>query len=338
MGIVLQDTFLFAGTVMENIRYGRLNADDEEVIAAARLVNAHDFISRLPEGYQTELTERGSNLSQGQRQLISFARAVLADPPDYTILFVAFSGHNQGLVGSREWIKEYLLSYEGYPQAPPEGSPLSRLVGVFNLNLLPDTNVIFPIITGNFYLEGDGFNVWPVKAKAEYLTFVGEWLKDQTGKDYGFYPYGEVVASDLFYAQKSEEAPAIGGPIHNPWLDHEPFAYAGGQSYVSVSFSTGRATYPFYGSPTDRYDMIQPLVGNLKPQLELVYSWLHTYLHTDFLHSLEEGFRPLRLLRRVKQPPFCRRGSPKYDQNLFLYHRGTDKSGADYQASCNEAV
>jgi len=65
---------------MENIRYGRLEADDEEVIAAARLVNAHDFISRLPEGYQTELAERGSNLSQGQRQLISFARAVLADP------------------------------------------------------------------------------------------------------------------------------------------------------------------------------------------------------------------------------------------------------------------
>jgi ATP-binding cassette subfamily B multidrug efflux pump len=80
MGVVLQDTFLFASTVMENIRYGRLEADDEEVIAAARLVNAHDFISRLPEGYQTELTERGSNLSQGQRQLISFARAVLANP------------------------------------------------------------------------------------------------------------------------------------------------------------------------------------------------------------------------------------------------------------------
>ncbi|HID64229.1 MAG TPA: ABC transporter ATP-binding protein, partial [Anaerolineae bacterium] len=80
MGIVLQDTFLFAGTVMENIRYGRLEADDEEVVAAARLVNAHDFISRLPKGYQTELTERGSNLSQGQRQLIAFARAVLADP------------------------------------------------------------------------------------------------------------------------------------------------------------------------------------------------------------------------------------------------------------------
>jgi ATP-binding cassette subfamily B multidrug efflux pump len=80
MGIVLQDPFLFSGTVADNVRYGRLDATDAEVEAAARLVNAHDFISRLPEGYQTELTERGSNLSQGQRQLISFARAVLADP------------------------------------------------------------------------------------------------------------------------------------------------------------------------------------------------------------------------------------------------------------------
>jgi len=80
MGIVLQDPFLFSGAVADNIRYGQLDATDEEVEAAARLVNAHDFISRLPQGYQTELTERGSNLSQGQRQLISFARAVLADP------------------------------------------------------------------------------------------------------------------------------------------------------------------------------------------------------------------------------------------------------------------
>jgi ATP-binding cassette subfamily B multidrug efflux pump len=80
MGVVLQNTFLFSGTVMDNIRYGRLEATDEEVIAAAKLVNAHDFITRLPEGYQTELTERGSNLSHGQRQLIAFARAVLADP------------------------------------------------------------------------------------------------------------------------------------------------------------------------------------------------------------------------------------------------------------------
>ncbi len=80
LGIVLQDTFLFSNTVMENIRYGRLDATDEEVIAAARLANADQFIHRLPEGYDTALSERGSNLSQGQRQLVAIARALLADP------------------------------------------------------------------------------------------------------------------------------------------------------------------------------------------------------------------------------------------------------------------
>jgi len=80
LGIVLQDTFLFADTVMENIRYGRLDASDEEVIEAAKLANADGFIRRLPEAYDTELSERGSNLSQGQRQLLAIARAILADP------------------------------------------------------------------------------------------------------------------------------------------------------------------------------------------------------------------------------------------------------------------
>ena len=80
MGVVLQDTFLFSGSVADNIRYGRLEATDEEVIAAAKLAGADDFISRLPEGYQTKLGEQGRNLSQGQRQLIAIARAILADP------------------------------------------------------------------------------------------------------------------------------------------------------------------------------------------------------------------------------------------------------------------
>ena len=80
MGIVLQDTFLFSGSVMANIRYGRLDATDDEVVEASKLANAHGFITRLPEGYSTDIGERGHNLSQGQRQLISIARAILNDP------------------------------------------------------------------------------------------------------------------------------------------------------------------------------------------------------------------------------------------------------------------
>ena len=80
LGLVLQDTFLFSGTVMENIRYGRLDASDEEVIQAAQLADADHFIHLLPHGYQTLLSERASNLSQGQRQMLSIARAVLSDP------------------------------------------------------------------------------------------------------------------------------------------------------------------------------------------------------------------------------------------------------------------
>lgn len=81
LGIVLQDTNLFTGTVMENIRYGKLDATDEECISAAKLAGADDFITRLPQGYQTNLTGNGANLSQGQRQLLSIARAAVADPP-----------------------------------------------------------------------------------------------------------------------------------------------------------------------------------------------------------------------------------------------------------------
>src|SRR5690606_25946143 len=79
-GIVLQDTYLFSGTVMENIKYGRPEATGEEVYAAARAANADGFIRRLPDGYNTQLTENGANISQGQRQLLAIARVILAEP------------------------------------------------------------------------------------------------------------------------------------------------------------------------------------------------------------------------------------------------------------------
>ena len=81
LGIVLQDTNLFTGTVKENIKYGKLDATDEEVVEAAKLSNAHEFILRLPEGYETLITANGNSLSQGQRQLISIARDAIANPP-----------------------------------------------------------------------------------------------------------------------------------------------------------------------------------------------------------------------------------------------------------------
>ena len=81
LGIVLQDTHLFTGTIEDNIRYGNLNATQEQIVEAAKLANAHSFITHLPDGYNTMLTGDGSNLSQGQRQLISIARAAVADPP-----------------------------------------------------------------------------------------------------------------------------------------------------------------------------------------------------------------------------------------------------------------
>ena len=81
LGIILQDTVLFTGTVMENIRYGKLDASDEECMAAAKLAGADSFIRRLPDGYDTMLIANGANLSQGQRQLLSIARAAVADPP-----------------------------------------------------------------------------------------------------------------------------------------------------------------------------------------------------------------------------------------------------------------
>ena len=100
LGIVLQDTHLPTGTVMENIRYGKLDATDEDCIAAAKLANADDFIRRLPDGYDTMLTGDGGNLSQGQRQLLAIARAAVADPPVRGHIFHRYAYGKTGTGGN----------------------------------------------------------------------------------------------------------------------------------------------------------------------------------------------------------------------------------------------
>ena len=121
MGVMLQDTFIFSGTIMDNIRYGKLDATDEEVVAAAKVVSAHDFIMTLENGYYTEVNERGSRLSVGQRQLISFARALLASPKilildeatssiDTKTELILQQGLNQLLKGRTSFIIAHRLS------------------------------------------------------------------------------------------------------------------------------------------------------------------------------------------------------------------------------------
>ena len=98
MGVMMQDSFIFSGTIMDNIRYGNFTATDEEVIRAAKTVCAHDFIMEMENGYQTQVNERGSRLSAGQRQLISFARALLADPK---ILIELLKGRTSFIIAHR---------------------------------------------------------------------------------------------------------------------------------------------------------------------------------------------------------------------------------------------
>ena len=128
MGVMMQDSFIFSGTIMDNIRYGKLDATDDEVIAAAKTVCAHDFISQMENGYYTEVNERGSRLSAGQRQLISFARALLADPKilildeatssiDTETEFLLQKGLNELLKGRTSFIISGIAALGGHPGA-----------------------------------------------------------------------------------------------------------------------------------------------------------------------------------------------------------------------------
>ena len=147
LGVVLQDTFLFSDTVMENIRYGRLDASDEGVIAAAKLANAHQFIERLPHGYATLLSERGSNLSQGQRQLLAIARAVLADP-GILILDEATSSVD---TRTEQHIQEALLRLM---QGARSGVPRTSFVIAHRLSTIRDADNILVINEGEIIERG----------------------------------------------------------------------------------------------------------------------------------------------------------------------------------------
>lgn len=187
MGIVLQDTFLFADTVMENIRYGRLDASDEEVIAAARLVNAHDFISRLPEGYQTELSERGSNLSQGQRQLISFARAVLADPRILILDEATSSVDTRTEILIQRALAE-LLKGRASPSTPPSTSSGQRLRTSFviahRLSTIRNADQVLVIQDGRLIERGTHDSLM-AQREAYYDLYMSQFRRESDADERG---------------------------------------------------------------------------------------------------------------------------------------------------------
>jgi ATP-binding cassette, subfamily B, multidrug efflux pump len=151
LGLVLQDTFLFADTVMENIRYGRLEASDEEVIEAAELADADHFIRQLPQGYQTLLTERAGNLSQGQRQLLAIARAILADP-DILILDEATSSVDTRTEARIQ--KSLLRLMEGR----------TSFVIAHRLSTIRDADQVLVIRSGEIVEQGSTRSCWTARA------------------------------------------------------------------------------------------------------------------------------------------------------------------------------
>jgi len=141
-GMVLQDTWLFKGTIMENIRYGRLDATDEEVIEAAKAARAHHFIQTLPGGYQMELNEDASNVSQGQKQLLTIARAILADNP-VMILDEATSSVDTRTEGQIQKAMNHLM----------EGR--TSFVIAHRLSTIKDADVILVMKNGDIIEQGN---------------------------------------------------------------------------------------------------------------------------------------------------------------------------------------
>lgn len=218
--------------------------------------------------------------------LMALAKYYSENPPDYSILFVVFSGHNQGLWGAIEWVEKYAYGPDHPPDSPyhREKSVGSNVSAAIQIDVTPDTPLVYPFAgqVGGYYCSqrggtfGDSAKIFNV-----YKDVMG-----QTGIDYGIISQGESQEGVLSNAFGAQTLRPILTPMYMRWVETEIFSCGGMPELPSVQFSTGRSLSIFYGTPTDTYETIKPLLPNVRSQMELIYPWLHFYLHTDTVNNL----------------------------------------------------